>query len=157
MIDPINTTQQTSDKTLTGMVIFYDVKTGVGEVNCADGAKYSFSHKAVEGLWIPGAGDHVTFTLADPDEQVESLHRIRTIAFANVNPQASLQEAQIVCPHCHHTVKPQIRIYEGQPDVSVCPDCGQVIGDYARKDKLFWLILCLTFVGVAAIAFWSFG
>lgn len=154
-------TQQNGKKlpaeTLSGMVIFYDVKNGVGQLNAIDGSKYSFSHKAVEGLWIPGAGDMVTFTLTDPDTDAQSLHRVKTIAYAKQNEDENQEDSLIRCPHCHHTVRPRVVMYEGQPDVSFCPDCGLQIGNYARNDKVFWLILSLTFVGIVSIAFWSFG
>ncbi|MDO4937205.1 MAG: hypothetical protein Q4E62_04740 [Sutterellaceae bacterium] len=142
---------------LDGMVIFYDVKNGVGQLNAVDGTKYSFSHKAVEGLWIPGAGDMVTFTLADPETAEESLHRVLSVAFKESSQSSVQQDAVMCCPKCRHSVRPRVVIYEGQPDMSFCPDCGAQIGDYARNDKVFWLILSLTLIGVMAIAFWSFG
>lgn len=149
--------QQKNTASEDGMVIFYDVKNGVGQLNAIDGTKYSFSHKAIEGLWIPGAGDLVSFTLADPETAEESLHRVKSVAFKKSSESETPSDSMIRCPHCHHTVRPRVVTYDNQPDVSFCPDCGAQIGDYGKGDKVFWLILSLTLVGVAAIAYWSFA
>lgn len=146
-----------STKVFDGMVIFYDVKSGVGQINSVDGTKHSFSHNAVEGLWIPGAGDMVSFAISDPENTEEGLHRVVSVVLKNTLHTSDQFDSMISCPKCHHSVRPHVVMYEGQPDSSYCPDCGAKIADYARNDKVFWLILSLTLIGVVAIAFWSFG
>ncbi len=139
-----------------GMVIFYDVKTGVGQINSTDGAKYSFNHKAVEGLWIPGAGDRVRFCLADPEHN-EGLHPVKSVCWIKGEDDAGASSDTIVCPHCKKSVHARVAVYEGQPDASYCPECGGKISEFARSDKVFWLVLCLTLIAVTCIAFWSFA
>ena len=138
----------TSCTTLSGMVIHYNPDHGFGQVNTADGGRWRFDYKAVSGIWVPGPGDLVEFELLDNADAIGEDHsqigNLRLVKHQDA--ETAGRDDLIECPHCHKTVYPRIVAYEGAPDVSYCPECGKVISEFGKNDRIFWILFAVVVI-----------
>lgn len=139
---------ETERNTLSGMVIHYNTDHGFGQVNTSDGGRWRFDYRAICGTWVPGPGDLVEFELLDNASAIgEEYGQIRNLRLVeHKDAESAGRDDLIECPHCHQTVYPRIVSYEGAPDVSYCPECGKVISEFGKNDRIFWILFAVVVI-----------
>lgn len=115
---------------MQGMVKWFSVEKGYGYIAGNGIPDHYFNIRDVHGAELPGNGDVVTFE-SSPGKKGPRAKSVVISAKATATERAARSgDDRDTCAHCGKKMVPRLVTYQGAPQKSLCPYCGEIHKDF---------------------------
>lgn len=115
---------------MQGKVKWFSVEKGYGYIAGNGIPDHYFNIRDVHGAELPGNGDVVTFE-SSPGKKGPRAKSVVISAKATATERAARSgDDRDTCAHCGKKMVPRLVTYQGTPQKSLCPYCGEIHKDF---------------------------